>query len=464
MIAKIPRIVRGHAFRLILTYTGIFVVSAALLLGLLWWFAVRQPLEQTRAQVQAEGLRLAAQYGAKGEGRETLILALAARAATASGRAAYHVLTDPNGNVSFANIPSPPPLPPHQRWGRFEFEFESEDQGLMREHEALAYEIRFADGARLLVGRDINDIDEIEDQVAQAWRWGLGWSLLIGLLGGGIVSAATGRRIDAIASAADQVMADDLSGRVPVTGADDDFDHLAKTLNAMLGRLQAGVQSIERLSDNIAHELRTPLTRLSADLVELEGDIDDPIRRTVLIQAARENAKHLQLTFDALLRIARVENGRHGLTLTKTDLAQVLKDVAESYSFAAQARSMHISISISDAPAVMVDPNLIYQALANLLENAIRYGAANGTIGLSLRLSGLWIVLAVENDGSNVAEQHLPHLSERFYRADHSSSDGLGLGLSLVSAIAGRHGGELVLRNRDGGFVAELRLLQQDAR
>lgn len=447
------RRLQGLTFRLALAYSVWFVLSFATMLGLAYWASVHIPLSRVEASVRNEALDLARLYR-DGSGRAALVEALEVRMRQPARRQAYHVLRDERGRVLAANVPLQVSDVMSGAWIRFEFD--SYEAGFEREHEALLYKLHFADGARLLVGRDTDDLDEREDLIVQALGWSSGMALLLGLLGGLLISGAVGRRIDSIARTAEGVMAGDLAGRVAVRGTGDDFDHLATTLNAMLDRIEDLVQSLGRVSDSVAHELRTPLARLTADLEELRAAPDARTREQLATQAIASAAR-LQSTFDALLRIARVETGRHELDMDPVDLSALLRDAAELYVPVVADRGMTLLLQVPDGLALRGDRDLLFQAFANLLDNAVKYGRPQGSITLGAARGADTLSCWVADDGPGLAAEERGRLTERFYRApEHRNAEGLGLGLTFVAAVARRHDAQLRIEDQRPGLRVSL--------
>ncbi|MGQ9370006.1 ATP-binding protein [Azospirillum sp. ST 5-10] len=447
------RILHSLTFRLALGYLALFTVSVALLLGGTYWAVVYDPLRRVRATLAAETATL---DGVLGD-MAVLAARLAARADTPAERRPFHALVAGDGTVVSANLPRWPHRRPGESWLRFELEdfSESDDD----EYEILAHDVPLPGGGRLLLGRDTEDIDEREELIGQALAWGTGVTVSLGLVGGLLMSLAVARRIEAVNRAARLVMDGDLSGRVPVRGADDDFDHLADTLNAMLDRIEALVQSVSRVSDSIAHELRTPLTRLHADLEELVLAHDgDPVRRRLAEEALEETVR-LHATFDALLRIARIETGRHTVAGRPVALATLLEDAAELHAPAAEERDQRIAVAADPGLGGWGDPDLLFQAVSNLLDNAIKYGPRGGLVEVAGRRCGGTVEIAVRDAGPGIPAEHRARATERFYRVPGSEAvAGTGLGLSLVAAIAAAHGGALRLEDGAPGLRAVLRL------
>jgi len=317
----------------------------------------------------------------------------------------------------------------------------------------LARDLLLGDGRRLIVGRDVEILADREELMIEAMRWGSLTILLFGLIVAVLIGRITARRLDAVNRTARAVMQGNFSVRVPVKGNGDDFDQLGTSLNAMLDRNQELMASLGRVSDNIAHELRTPLTRLQAALDEAAASEE---RDGKGIGAARAEADRLQQTFDALLRIARIDSGRHQLARSAVDLADLASDAMELYEPLAEARGQLLSCDLSPC-TVTADRDLLFQAVANLIDNAIKFAPEGGTISLVLRREGSKARLVVTDSGPGVEEQHQPRLSERFYRAPGSGHvAGTGLGLSLVCAIAAAHDGSLTFSGGPGAFSAAL--------
>jgi signal transduction histidine kinase len=450
---KLSRLSQSLTFRLALLYMVLVAASTALLLGAAFWVGVQAPLQQVQASVAAEADALTRRYSTMS--RQTFVKVLRQRAASPAPRAGYHALLGADGSVIDSNLPNWPAARAQRDWLRFEFgTYESGDEV---EHETLARDITFADGVRLLLGRETEDIDEREDFISEATLWGGAFTLALGLIGGLLTSLVVGRRIEAVNATARRVIRGDLSERIPLHGGGDDFDQLAETLNHMLARIEDLVFSVSRVSDSIAHELRTPLTRLHGDLEVLAAANRDDPERGRLAAGALAEAERLQSTFDALLRIARIETGRHAPAFRSLDMAILLDDAVDLYQAGAEARGQTLSCAIERPLPMQGDPDLVFQAISNLLDNAIKYAPDGGHIGLVARRVGASIALDICDDGPGVAAEHQPHLTERFFRAPNAlSRPGVGLGLSFVAAVARMHGATLAFEGRAPGFQVSL--------
>jgi signal transduction histidine kinase len=443
------RPLRSLTLRLTLVYVALFCASIGLMLAVSYVGGVWRPLQAVERQIQQESEALLVVYAA--DGRDGLIRSLNARVASHvashTGRYPYHVLVAPDGAVVAANL-FDWPTTRGDEWLRYEFG--TYDTGAEEEHEVVARDMPIAGGYRLLIGLDTEDLDEREDLIVEALRWGAGMSLALGVIGGLVMTHAVSQRLESINRAARAVIGGDLSGRVALRGSGDDFDQLAETLNEMLARIEGLVASISRVSDNIAHELRTPLTRLRAELEEL-ADADDAGEGSGRVTAALEEAQRLQSMFEALLRIARLQSGP-APTGPPVDLSAILDDAAELHRPAAEDRGQALSSDVPAGLRVPGDRDLIFQMVSNLLDNAIKFGTQGGWVDLTARVVDGRVVVAVTDDGPGIPEDEHERVFERFYRAGGADAPGFGLGLSLVAAAADRHRAELRLEDARPGL------------
>jgi signal transduction histidine kinase len=310
-----------------------------------------------------------------------------------------------------------------------------------------------------LVGRDIRELAATRSLIREALGWGLAMTFALALLGGWLMSAGVVRRLDAVNNVSREIIDGDLSRRVPRDGSGDDFDQLADNLNRMLTRIESLMASVRQVSDNIAHDLRTPLSRLHTKLSELR-DTGLPEAAAADVDAAIADAEELLGAFNGLLRIARVESGARRAAFTDVDLKPLLLDVAELYEPLASDKDQALAVVSDDSGALRVngDRDLLFQALANLLDNAIKYTPPHGDIELRSGRVGGHVVVGVSDTGPGIPPAQRAKVLQRFYRIDASrSAPGHGLGLSLVQAVAQLHEAELRLEDAGPGLRVELR-------
>ncbi len=444
-MARRARLSRSLTLRLGLIYVALFLTSTALMFAAAYWIGVYQPLLNEAARVRAEAGNLTAID--KAGGRDALVRALQERQATGRRRA-FHALVAADGRTVTANLPSWPDKP-IARWTLLEADVYREGQE--EDYEALVIERRLGDGARLIVGRDVEDIDDRDELFTIGSAWLIVIAALLAIGGSLAMSRAIGRRIDAVTQTARRVMAGRLTERIPLRGTGDDFDELAETLNMMLGRIEESVESVRRVSDNVAHELRTPLARLHADLDELRMATSEEERERLAEQAVRE-AERLQSIFDALLRIARIESGRHLAGLKSVDLSTLLADAVEFHAPDAEARGQSIASHIAPGLTIEADPNLLFQAVSNLLDNAIKYGGAGAAIELAASGQEGNVRIVISDTGPGIPAPYRERVTERFFRLPETAGQpGTGLGLALVAAIVALHKGTMAIDDAGPG-------------
>jgi signal transduction histidine kinase len=314
-------------------------------------------------------------------------------------------------------------------------------------------------GLRLLVGRDIRERLQLVDRVRESLVWGLALMAALALAGGALISRPTLSRIEAISRTSREIMAGDLGRRIPLTGRRDELDRLAESLNAMLDQIQRLVAGMRQVSDNIAHDLRTPLSRLRNRLEVSLMDHSDPARYREAIERTIVEADGLLKTFNALLSIAQAEAGVSRGRFEPIDLDRVVQDVADLYGALAEERGVALSTSPMSRMVVDGDRHLLFQAVSNLVDNAVKFTPAGGRVALSARAEGPQALLVVADSGPGIPVEARSRVLERFVRLDASrGAPGSGLGLSLVAAVARLHDGAIELADNSPGLRAVLRL------
>jgi signal transduction histidine kinase len=461
-VTAFGKLIRTTAFRLTLVYLFLFALFAASLLAYFAWNTRRLITEQIITTVSAEVSEITEIYGRRG--LHGLFSNIESRALRPGAN--LYLVTTPTGQMIAGNVGSlAPGVMGTNGWS--ETAYRRLDEGDTAYHRALVNVTQLSGGLRLLIGRDLEERRRLFGIVAKAAQWSILVVVVLGIGGGIFVARRVLQRIDAMTGTAQRIMAGDLSGRLPVGRSGDELDRLASNLNAMLERIEALMIGLKEVSDNIAHDLKTPLTRLRNRAEEAlaksgcEADYRAALERTI------EESDGLIRTFNALLMIARAESGQARGNMDDFDAADVANGIHELYEPLAEDGGMTLRLKTSAAP-LHGNRELISQALANLVENAIKYGkpAESGGSVVSLdtrqilieaRREGDQILLSVTDHGPGIPEGERKHAMERFVRLDSSRSQpGSGLGLSLASAVATLHGGELRLGDAHPGLVATL--------
>jgi signal transduction histidine kinase len=461
-VAAFGKLIRTTAFRLTLVYLLLFALFAASLLAFFAWNTRRLITEQITTIVNAESSVINEIYLRRGLwGLDNTI-----RNRSLRPGANLYLITAPNGVSLGGNVGSlSPGVMASTGWS--ETWYRRLDENDAAEHRALVKVTELSNGFRLLIGRDLEERRRLFGIVAKGTQWSVLVVIVLGICGGIFVSRRVLQRIDAMTGTAQRIMAGDLSGRLPMGRSGDELDRLAGNLNAMLERIEALMNGLKEVSDNIAHDLKTPLTRLRNRAEEAlarsssEADYRAALERTI------EESDGLIRTFNALLMIARAESGQARGNMDDFDAAEVANGIYELYEPLADDDGMTLAVKATPAP-IHGNRELISQALANLVENAIKYGkpsAAAQPLGLKAareivieaRRDGDAVLLSVTDHGPGIPEADRKHAIERFVRLEASRTlPGSGLGLSLASAVATLHGGELRLGDAHPGLVATL--------
>lgn len=315
--------------------------------------------------------------------------------------------------------------------------------------------LRFPDGRLLLIVNRAHEVHEVRELILRSLGGGLAASLALALCCGLGLSFLSVRRLEAMDRSASAIMKGDLSLRLPVAGTSDDFDKLAHIVNTMLNEIERLIGDIKAAGDNIAHDLRTPLTRLRTRLegaLRRGGTVDD---HRAAMEDAIADTDQLLATFRALLRIGEVEAGARRAGFGEVDLVKLVSSAAELFEPLATERGLAFSSAIEAAPIVRGDPDLLFEAVANLLDNAIKFTPTGGQVALSLNRDG---EIAVADSGPGLPPELKDALFQRFTRGDKARHlPGNGLGLSLVAAVARLHGFALGMENTDPGCRAAIR-------
>lgn len=454
------RLIHTNAFRLAALYMALFAASVLALLAFIYFSTADFVERQTEETVSAEITGFAEQY--RDHGLTGLIESIDARASNERGGATIYLLTDPRLNRVAGNITAwPQTTQIRPGWVRFSVQVERKGQNVT--YDAVASIFVLSGDYRLLVGRDLRDAAAFRRRVERTFFWAALLTLALGLGGGLFMTRNMLRRVEAVNKTSASIIQGDFSERVPLTGSGDEFDQLAANLNAMLDQIERLMIGMRQVTDNIAHDLRTPLSRLRARLEVTLLERPDAGRYADALNATIAEADQLLGTFNALLSIAETESGARRETMSVLDLSAIARSVAELYEPVAEEKGLTFRIEIPPSIPVRGDRHLLSQAIANLLDNALKYTAA-GQVSMRLRrvidsAHGDFIRVEIADSGPGVPPDHREHVFDRFFRLESSrSTPGNGLGLSLVRAVAKLHGGEVHLEDNNPGLRAVLLL------
>jgi signal transduction histidine kinase len=454
-VTALTKLFRTTTFRLSLTYLALFSTAAIIAIAYIYWNTTVLLSRQLNQTIDAELKGLAEQYRAGG--LHQLVRIVAQRSET-PGNSLY-LVADGRGHRLAGNLSAVSP----ELWnslGPVEFYYRRPAPGGLERRLAFANVFRLPNDYRLIVGRDIEDRHELARVVRSAMLWGLGVMALFGIGGGYWVSRKLLARIDTLAATTRTIMTGDLGGRLPITGSGDELDRLSESLNLMLARIEQLMAGLREVSDNIAHDLKTPLSRLRNRVeAALSEPYGEPVYREAL-ERTIEEADELIKTFNALLSIARIEAGASSENRERLDVSALLCDVAELYEPVAEERGLILKAEAKQPVFVRADRQLLGQAIANLIDNAIKYGTAKEPeVEVTATEKGKTVEIVVSDHGPGVPASERERVLDRFVRLEASRSEpGSGLGLSLVAAVAQLHGGSLRLEDNAPGLKVILAL------
>ncbi|MBW7851248.1 MAG: HAMP domain-containing histidine kinase [Rhodospirillales bacterium] len=448
------KLLRTSTFRLSLSYLAIFTLSAATLLAVVYWTTASFIERQIRETIDAEITGLSEQYRERGLGG--LVEIISERSARERDKKTLYLLTDNAMRPLAGNLLGWPEVKPDEA-GWLTFPVQTLQGKRSEIADATARSFLLPGGFRLLVGRSLQDGEQLKRVIAQAIGWGIAVTVLLGGLGGVFMSRQLLQRVEAINRTVRRIMGGDMSQRMARSGTEDEFDQLVDNLNAMLDQIERLFESIRTVTDNVAHDLRTPLNRLRSRIdLALLGEADvETCRRT--LEETMADADHLLATFNALLTIAEAEAGARSSQLSPLDLVPLVRDVFELYEPVAEEKGVAVALEAADEVMVQGDRHLLSQAVANLLDNAVKYTPPEGRIRVSVTAGAQGPELVVADNGPGIPAESRDKVLERFTRLDATrSTPGNGLGLSLVDAVARLHRAKLVLGDNEPGLTVRL--------
>lgn len=465
-MSRFAQVWRTSTVRLTATFIAIFVVFAILLMAFIGWQSSVTIQRQQSDDIDRE-IRLFQRIEAT-QGIRALAFALN-RLSGQPGPGVYY-LGDAAGQYLLGNMSDVPPdvlIDP----GVYSFDYDRPDPlgedavGMpdrpKRSGVAVVRSIELGNGMRLVVGRDVVERRGYSAIILQSFLVGVVGIILFSVVAGGVTARRVLKRIDTIRDTSTKIMSGNLSERVPITKRNDEFDGLARNLNAMLDRIEQLLQGLKEVTDNVAHDLKTPLTRLRNQAEGALRDTASPETKEKALETVIAESDKLIQTFNALLMIARVEAGAPSGALSEIDVSSIVSDVAELYTPVAEDEGIEVTTDIAGGVTLRANRELIGQAMVNLLENAMKYAKPEdgraGKISVSLKRVGGSVVIVVADNGPGIAEADRSRVLERFVRLEKSRSEpGSGLGLALVNAVARLHGGNFSIEDNGPGVRAVL--------
>ncbi len=437
----------------------LFATSVFILMGFIYWATAGYMSSQTDETIEAEIIGLAEQY--QRQGLNGLISVIRERVARDPNGKSIYLFTARDFIKLAGNISKwPEDGEVQDGWLNFTLD-DALGWPTAESRPARARVFIVPGGLRLLVGRDVNEFMAVKNLVERAINFGMGITFALAMFGGIMMSRSTSKRVELINQTSQKIMRGNLSLRIPDRGTNDEFDQLARNLNEMLDRIVHLMEGVRHVSDNIAHDLRTPLTRLRNQLENTLLTVDRDQDREQVGKSVAE-ADQLLATFNALLRIARLEVGDKVSNFETFDLSGLAQDAAELYEALAEDKQQKFSIIIEPNVPIMGDRDLLFQTLCNLIDNAIKYTPEGGNIDISLTSNQNETFLSVADSGIGIPVEERERVFQRFYRVAKSRSlPGNGLGLSFVLAVMDLHQGKITLKDNQPGLLIELQFPKQ---
>lgn len=453
---RLPELLRTAAFRLALWQGLLYLLVALLLAGIVGWQAHMFGRSELHAAVIADAQRLLEE---RAQASDDLRAVIAARLADRPHTRDLLALLDARGEVEVGNMPATADVRDlSPGWHAVDMPA-SYDPADNDDASAELWVQRMPDGRVLVVGRDRSRLNQLDETLATAFAIASGAALLLALFGGLLLGRSYLRRLRAIGASAQRIMEGDLTARIPVRAeGGDEFDRLARQLNAMLGRIQALMEGMRQVSNDIAHDLRTPLTHMRQRL-ESAGATREPDVLRDALERTQNDLEHVLSTFASMLAIARIEARERRAGFESVDLSVLLGTLAADYVPVAEERGQRLRVNVAADILVGGDRRLLLQLFVNLIENAMTHCPPRTEITLDLAREGARSFRAVVADrGPGIPETERAAVFKRFYRLDRSrATPGSGLGLALVHAIAELHGFAVAIEDNAPGARMVLR-------
>lgn len=448
-------LVRTAAFRWSLAIAGAFAALSLVLFAFVYWQTAGYERAELDEALRHEGHLIAA-------GPPTAVgLRLETWLAEDLHHVRYVALLDTDGRLVFGNLLGKPADVPIDGQPYFTpAEVVARGREGDSRHETLrAAAFPLPDKRLVVLGLDLDELNHTQAVILRALGLGLLPMLLLGLGGGAWLGQRALDRVAAVDLAIERVMRGDLGERLPVRGTGDEFDRLARGVNIMLDDLERLLEEVRGVGNSVAHDLKTPLTRARLRLERSRDGIRDADAFRLAIDEALVWLDQTFAVITAILRIGEIEHGRRRAGFARVALAPLLREVAELYEPLAEEKGVDLSVSaVAEGAATVGDRALIFEALANLVDNAVKFSPTGETCSLGLTVERGMAVLGVRDRGPGIPEDERPMVVRRFYRGEASrSSEGSGLGLPLVSAVARLHGFSFTLDGADPGCLAVIR-------
>jgi signal transduction histidine kinase len=425
------------------------------LFGYVYWSTTTFVLSRSDSVIVAELAMLRNIYDASG--RDGVVRAIDQRKAAARVEGGVYLFANESFIPVTGNLEEwPSGLRDTNKWGEFKSAALLPKAGASQSIFRANWET-LPDGFHLLVGRDIGDLSRFADQIYTALAFTILLIFVLAAVASVSVTRRTVGRIESINATSRSIMESGLGRRIPLRGTQDEWDHLAQNLNSMLERIEGLMAEVKQVSDNVAHDLRTPLTRMRGRLEKAGIDKGATDHDQSLIGETIADLDDVLRMFSSLTRISQVEATNRKVAFRTVNLVEIATGVAELFDAAAESKGGRVEVIGDRSARISADRDLLFDAISNLVDNAIKHGREGGVVIISAGQKDSEVVLSISDDGPGIPPDEVEQVFKRFYRLERSrSAPGNGLGLSLVAAVIRLHGARIALSDNRPGLKVEL--------
>ena len=449
---RIRKISHNSTFRMVVLYFLLFILSSLILLSFIYWSTVGYIYKQLDHHIEYDMERLQTIYATSG--KKQLIDAIENSLKQKNYDSIYLLYNQQTNEILAGNLIK---IPQTKKSGWHIIDLtDLSHSPQQKNHSARTLIMPLAENLVLINGLDIESAHQQEHMIFNSLVAGIAIIIILGTIGGFIISISTIKKINIINDTINDISEGNLSLRIPTRGTDDDYELLAININQMLDQLHKLMQGMQNISNNIAHDLRTPLTRLRVHLELIQNNCSHQTAEG--IREALIETDNLLATFNAMLRINKVESGVHKGHFDTLLLDILLQDVVEFYEPLAEDKAISITFIKGKSHKINADRDMLFQVFANLLDNAIKYTPEHGQITISINAinknNTKHLKITISDTGIGIQKNEQKKVLEPFYRLEkHRDQHGNGLGLSLVSAIIKLHKGSIEFEDNQPGLI-----------
>ena len=457
----LAKTLRSTTFKLALISIGVFGAVAIALFGYVYWSTTTFVLSRSDSVIEAEQAMLRNIYDTSG--RDGLVRAIDQHKAAARLEGGVYLL----GNESFVPVTGnleewPSALRGANKWGEFKSAALVPKAGTSQSLFRAKWET-LPDGFHLLVGKDISDLGRFADEIYAALAFAILLILVLAAVASVSVTRRTVGRIESINATSRSIMERGLGRRIPLRGTQDEWDHLAQNLNSMLERIEGLMAEVKQVSDNVAHDLRTPLTRMRGRLEKASIEKSASDRDQSLINETIADLDDVLRMFSSLTRISQIEATNQKVAFRTVNLLEIAVAVGDLFDASAESKGGRVEVIGDKSVRIGADRDLLFDAVSNLVDNAIKHGPEGGVVIVSVEQKDGGAVLSIADEGPGIPPDEVERVFKRFYRLERSrSTPGNGLGLSLVAAVVRFHGARIALLDNRPGLKVELQFPMLD--